>query len=579
MKLKNILLILLILFVGLFFTDDVFAATHYVTLVGDDVRVRLGPGTGYERVGKVDLGATFDLVDTTVYPDEGGCSDGWHKIQYTQDTVGFICKSYVKINEYVIITEEAKTACEEDMKKAGFPATYWKGLCDLKLNHPTWNFEPIQTGLDWQYVITKESQCNKSLIQTSDKSYIDDTCNSGYGSWYPASKKAVAYYMDPRNFFTEKYIFQFEYLRYDDKLSTAYVNSSASMLAGAEFYKYHKNKGNDLSIIINNAGKLKDVNPVHISARMKQELGTGTSLVNLYSGEYTGHDKAYVGYYNFFNIGVTDKCATTNGTSYCGLNKAKEKGWSSPQAAIEGGAELLGNNYISKGQYNTYLQKFNVVPTAINKLFLNQYMTNIKAPSSESSSTYSTYNKLNLLNTAFTFKIPVYTNMDAVINNSGSGATGEEEKEEENKYSALSIPTIVTEAGYKLSNNFMTGVKINSKATDIVSEIEGISGKDTVSVVDSKGNNYTGIVKTGIKIKVTNREGTTELVLVVKGDTSGDGKVNSLDILQVQKDILGVKMLTGNAFQAADTSGDGKINSLDILQIQKDILGIKKIKQ
>lgn len=578
MKLNRLIYILLILFISLFLTNNVFAATHYVTLVGDDVRVRKGPGTNYDKLGSVDLGATFDLIDTTVYKNEGGCSDGWHKIQYTPESVGYICKSYVRISEYVIVDEETKTNCEDEMKKAGFPASYWKGLCDLKAKHPTWNFEPVQTGLDWQYVITKESSCGKNLIQTSDASYIDATCKDGYGSWYPASKKAVAYYMDPRNFLTEKYIFQYEYLRYDSKLSNAYISSAASMLAGADFYKYHTGKGNNLSTIINEAGKNKDVNPVHISARMKQELGNGTSLYNLYSGEYTGHDGAYKGYYNFFNIGVSDSCATTNGTSYCGLSYAKSKEWNTPLKAIEGGAQLLGNSYIAKGQYNMYLQKFNVVPTDVSKLFIHQYMTNIKAPSSESSSTYSTYNKLNLLSTGFTFKIPVYTNMDNTIDNSGSGASKEEEKEE-NKYSALSIPTIVTEAGYKIKNSYLTGVKLKMNVNDLKNDIEGISGKDTVTVFDEKGKTYTGIVKTGIKVSIINKEGTTDLTIIVKGDTSGDGAINALDLLQVQKTILNVYDMSEYQEQAADTSGDGKINALDLLQVQKYILNVYEIKQ
>lgn len=573
----NKFLVLIILFVSLFLASDVFAATHYVTLVGDDVRVRKGPGTNYDKWGNVDIGETFDLIDTTVYPDEStGCPNGWHKIQYATDKVGYLCASYVRISEYVVIDETAKNNCEQSMKAAGFPASYWDGLCDLKAKHPTWNFEPILTGLDWNYVITKESSCGKSLIQTSDASYKDTTCNASYGSWYAASKKAVAYYMDPRNFLTEKYIFQFEYLKYDDKLSNAYISSAASMLANTEFYKHHTKKGNNLSVIINNAGKSKDVNPVHISARMKQELGTGTSLVNLYSGEYTGHDGAYVGYYNFFNIGVSDSCATTNGTSYCGLNYAKSQGWNTPLKAIEGGAQLLGNSYIAKGQYNIYLQKFNVVPTDVSKLFIHQYMTNIKAPSSESSSTYSTYNNLGLLETGFTFKIPVYTNMNNTIDNSGSGATKDEE---DNGLSSLSVATIVTEAGYKLSNNYMTGVKLSSKVDNIITEIESISGKDTVSVVDSKGNKYTGVVKTGIVVKVKNKAGTTDLTVVIKGDTSGDGNINALDLLQVQKRILDVYEFSEIQTLAGDTSGDGKINALDLLQVQKDILDVYEIKQ
>ena len=62
--------------------------------------------------------------------------------------------------------------------------------------------------------------------------------------------------------------------------------------------------------------------------------------------------------------------------------------------------------------------------------------------------------------------------------------------------------------------------------------------------------------------------------IVVKGDTSGDGIINALDLLQVQKYILGNYDLANEYAQAGDTSGDGTVNALDLLQIQKYILGI-----
>ena len=58
---------------------------------------------------------------------------------------------------------------------------------------------------------------------------------------------------------------------------------------------------------------------------------------------------------------------------------------------------------------------------------------------------------------------------------------------------------------------------------------------------------------------------------------SGDGKVNALDLLQMQKSILGQKSLNGSYSQAADVSGDGKVNALDLLQVQKNILGQKEL--
>ncbi|MDE6292140.1 MAG: dockerin type I repeat-containing protein, partial [Bacilli bacterium] len=66
---------------------------------------------------------------------------------------------------------------------------------------------------------------------------------------------------------------------------------------------------------------------------------------------------------------------------------------------------------------------------------------------------------------------------------------------------------------------------------------------------------------------------------VIYGDVSGDGKVNALDLLQVQKSILGSYDLTKEQRRAGDTSGDGKVNALDLLQMQKSILGSYEKKQ
>lgn len=52
-----------------------------------------------------------------------------------------------------------------------------------------------------------------------------------------------------------------------------------------------------------------------------------------------------------------------------------------------GGAKWIGSGYISRGQFTSYLKKFNVNPKADSALYNHQYQTNIAAPSSESVTT------------------------------------------------------------------------------------------------------------------------------------------------------------------------------------------------
>ena len=167
--------------------------------------------------------------------------------------------------------------------------------------------------------------------------------------------------------------------------------------------------------------------------------------------------------------------------------------------------------------------------------------------------------------------------MDATINNSSGGATGEKP---ESNLSDLAINTIVTSSGYKYKNGYILGIAVDNDISTVKGVLESVAGYDNVYIMDKNGNKITsGKVATGMKVKITNKTGSETLQIVIKGDTSGDGIINALDLLQVQKYILGTYTLSGVYKEAGDTSEDGAINALDLLQVQKDILGTYEIVQ
>lgn len=83
--------------------------------------------------------------------------------------------------------------------------------------------------------------------------------------------------------------------------------------------------------------------------------------------------------------------------------------WTSPKKAIVGGAKFIGSQYIHASQYTSYLKKFNV---ASNNMYTHQYMGNLRAPWSEAKTSYNAYSKAGILESAFTFSIPIYNNMN-----------------------------------------------------------------------------------------------------------------------------------------------------------------------
>lgn len=59
-------------------------------------------------------------------------------------------------------------------------------------------------------------------------------------------------------------------------------------------------------------------------------------------------------YYNFFGIGAFDYAAVAEGSSY-----AQKAGWSTPEAAIIGGAEFVRANYLDNNQNTLYRMRWN----------------------------------------------------------------------------------------------------------------------------------------------------------------------------------------------------------------------------
>ncbi len=85
--------------------------------------------------------------------------------------------------------------------------------------------------------------------------------------------------------------------------------------------------------------------------------------------------------------------------------------WTSPKKAIMGGAEFIAKDYISAGQFTSYLKKFNVNPNSSYSLNNHQYMANLAAPCSEAYRSYVSYRDNGLLSYPLHFTIPLFNNM------------------------------------------------------------------------------------------------------------------------------------------------------------------------
>ena len=371
-----------------------------------------------------------------------------------------------------------------------FPDSYKPYLIELQKKYPNWKFIALYTDLDWKYVIDNENIFGKNLVP---KSYSDSWKNTKPGEynvevdagWVDASRKAVEYTMDPRNFLNSVRIFQFESLSYDE--STNNINTIEKILYGTEFYnkivQYYDSSGNQIttssrySDLILEAGKTSKVSSYHLASRIKQEVGPFLSHSSI-SGLVSG----FKGLYNFYNIGATSSSepmgAIKNGLRYArdgnGASQATRDKylipWNTKQRAITGGGIFIGSSYINLGQDTVYLQKFHVTSND-GSLFWHQYMTNVLAPYSEAKLIYNGYVNSDLLNDSLSFIIPIYNNMPELPTKSPSISDSDFVTDNTKVYADVST-TLNVRSGPGTSYEVITSVNKNEKMTRIEKGIQ-----------------------------------------------------------------------------------------------------------
>lgn len=588
---KKRLFIFLLLWITM--PNMVFAKTITGVVSGTGVYVRTGPGTNNDKIKMVSTGESFTMSTDELFKDESiganNCPNGWYKVNVNgQD--GYICSNYLKVSvvdEPKVDDTEARTECEKEMKEKGFPSSYWNGLCSLKLAHPTWNFEAEVTDkngnvIDFNASVNAFSSCGSSTIKSSSRSdYIDTTCTKKFDSGYSAaSREAIKYYLDPRNFLNEKNIFMFENYKTNTGINAEDYKRAADKVFNNNFLVQNIPS---LTEFIKNSSLNIGVSQMAISSRIKQELGSakltsGTYSGKLYScvsGNYTTrYGYLYNGasldnYYNFFNIAAYDGSNVTQKALIYAFNHS----WGGTgnmdadrQTAMNGGTEFINKNYVNAGQDTAYYQKFNVFPEKIENRYLHPYMTNVEAPVGESTIMYNAYKSAGILESSFNFIIPVYANMDELV----------DPGDKPDEVGKVDASVAVISSGYRYETGFISNIEVGTSVSDLKGNLEskGVS----VVITDPSGNVVDDTLKTGYKVTISGNTIET-LEIVIYGDASGDGEINALDLLKVQKDILGTSKLSGAYKKAADASKDGAINALDLLKIQKNILGTAKLEQ
>ena len=460
-----------------------------------------------ETVCKLTSGDSVKILD--VAEDQG--RNIWFRITYEQENAtaqGYIRRDYLAYSEERILDWESQYLTSAPKRRAlsmaratsypdvdQFPESYQDALYQLKSNHPNWIFVKMNTGLNWNTVVSNESVYGRNLIYA--KTSLDSWMTGMYNqTWANASEGIIKYYLDPRNFLTESGIFQFEQLTYNPSYHT--VNSIQSILTGTFMEGSVEGTTVSYAETFELVAKQTQVSPFLLASRVRQEQGVnGTSP--LISGKYSG----YEGYYNYYNIGASGKNEKEEIEN--GLKKAKEEGWNSRTSSLLGGARFLVQGYVFQGQDTLYLQKFDV-DDRYNGLYWHQYMQNVQAPTSEAQTTYQAYKKCGVSENAFVFKIPIYDNMPAAA--CAKPVAKDQITLNTNEISGLPVSETVTLSAY-INGNQDTGAACSFTSSDT-----------SIATVDAKGV-VTAVAPGTVTISCTkeNAVAATCKVTVIKADT------------------------------------------------------------
>lgn len=552
------------------------AAKMTGSCTADVLNVRSGAGTGYSKTGTVSYGDSLTILSETT--DSSGAK--WYKISCGNVT-GYVSAAYVQLTSSGS-QGSSDADFESYMTKQGFPESYKPYLRKLHEQHPKWIFTAQKLGVDWNTALKEECVVGRNLVHSSalaswksmEKGAYD--FNGGYwygldGSWVAASKEIIMYYMDPRNFLNDTYIFMFENQSYDPSYQTesGVKTILADTFMSGSYTCPDTKKKYTYSQTFMDAAKRSGVSPYHLASRCRNEQGVNGAPQSL------GTVKGYENYFNFFDIQAYATSTMTAAEMGCKYAKTTNPTyllpWTNQYKSIVGGSIFLGTGYITKGQDTLYLQKFDMVDGG-NGLYYHQYMTCVFGQANEAISLKNAYSQ-DILNSAMEFKIPVYNNMpDKLCPKPTSSG------DNNNYLKSLSVSgTSISPKFDKFTASYTA--KVNAEVSSVtvnanpLGKSAKVSGKGKVSL--KTGENIVKVtctaasgVKRSYTIKITRKAASQTLQ---QGDVNGDKYLTVVDALLMLRYNAGKTQLDLAQLKRADMNGDGKVDVIDALTLLKKI--------
>lgn len=501
-----------------------------------DASLRSTPGGS--SVQSISCGVPVKI--NSVKESSGSCGYYYNVTDLETNVSGWICGYYVSTTklsstaENYYNTKESLDSYYNTLRTAGFPDSYLPYLAEIHARHPNWKFNARKINLTFDEVVAGESYNGRNLLDGRDNNFDSnyfsmdlntyDILNDTFydydteDGWYNASSEAVAFYLDPRNYLNEKYIFAFEPLFYNSGYTAAQVNQILNQSFWATVYN---GDGSKVGTDVITASQDADISAIHIASRIRQEINSITAPDPRLGGTFTYNDTNYSGYYNFYNIGVYGTNKIVNGMVY-----AMNNGWNTPYNGILGGAKFIREGYIGIGQDTVYYEKFDVQTQDSDNRYRHQFQQNLAVAFQETQTSFNRYVTYdNYLNREISFTIPVYNNMSNY---------------------AVTSPRIGN------PNNYLKDLKVNGNTVngfnyDVYNyEITVPAGTSSIDVSANKINSNAIVSGTG-NIAIDSNKKTIDIVVTAQNKRTRTYKINVIRLEADEKDVIDINTIMNNS--------------------------------
>jgi len=551
-----------------------FAATHQGTITAG-VNVRSGPGTNHSTIRTLTTGTVVSMPDTALHPDEGGCSAGWYRIFTTGSNIGFVCSNFISIGGNPPVDTFGRPWLTPKQSIVGgteFLASRYIARGQFTLYLKKYKVNPAsRPAHTHQYMANLRapfSQASTVFNSYSASGMLDLPLVFSIPVYrnMPVSTHLADH--SPTNHGTdvitnldfENYLiaqgFPPEYRSRLRVLHAARPNwIFQAMDTGLDFHE---------SVMAQKLVSSIDSTNTNLCEWRAEAGGCVRTEPGWFFPTYQAQ-AYFLDPRNFLDerrIMQFEKLAFSDTFSESHVQHVLNNTFMSGISVLD--HQSFASIFMEAGRNAT------VNPVYLASLARQEVGVNGSSATTGNTFTYNGITYTGLYN---------FFNIGALSSSSHPAHRGLVWAAGNSMIPIVSgfnpIPNALTGRGYTITNEFISGVGLNQTVDTLRNNLSGFN----VVVTDAGSNvlDNTAILGTGNQVIVSNGEYTSTFTIVIMGDLTGTGNVNSADLLRMRQHLLGQGTLQGAFFRAADLNGDGNVNSADLLFMRQHLLGQRSL--